>query len=293
MAREFKELEIFNKKFKVYEPTTNDLNKAREIRSRTVSQLMTGDNKLITMFELEEELKKRGIWDDKKQSKYDSLGKKIDTLRARLKSAKNTDGSKMTLKQGRDLAIKIKKIIAERRDMLVERSSMENNTVEGQAENQYFNYLISCCTYTVYDNGKEEPYFKSLEDYLARSNTPEAFICASTLSSMLYSGLNLEQQKSYTENTFLMNYNFMDDSLHLLNEKGQLVDEEGRLINEFGQLVNDKGELVDEKGNVLSNEWGTFVDEDGNEVVPKTEKNKETEEKIEADSPVDSAESSS
>ena len=157
--------------------------------------------------------------------------------------------------------------------MLIKRSTLDNETVEGQADNMAFNYLVSACTFLVYDN-KEERVFSSLDDYLEKSTTEIGFLAAQKLSSLTI-GIGDDLERKLPENQFLVEYGFVDDQLRYINENGHLTDEDGKLVNDRGQYVNDKDQIIDINGNIITDdghyqvEKKPFVDKNGQPIEKK------------------------
>jgi hypothetical protein len=159
------------------------------------------------------------------------------------------------LSDARSLAIELRKDRSELRSLNSERTSLDNNSAEAQADNAQFNFFVSACTVHAND-GKS--YYKSYEDYISREEDPATSMAAGALARILY---NLEEdyEKKLPENQFLLKYKFADESLHLVDDKGRKVDNEGRLVNDEGRYIDESGEFIDRDGN--------RVDADGNYVV--------------------------
>jgi hypothetical protein len=163
----------------------------------------------------------------------------------------------------------MKQVRDEIRDLISVRTSLDNHSAEGQADNSRFNYLVSVCV--VYNDTKE-PYFSSLEDYLNKSTEEVAIKGAQNLANMLY-GLDNDYEGNLPENKFLKKYKFIDDKLRLVDKKGRLIDKDGRLIDESGRFIDDNGNFVDKYGNPVDKdgeyivEQQPFLDDNGNPVV--------------------------
>jgi hypothetical protein len=161
------------------------------------------------------------------------------------------------------------------RDLISVRTSLDNHSAEGQADNARFNYLVSVCV--VYNDTKE-PYFKNMEDYLNRATDPVALIGAQNLANMLY-GLDNDYESNLPENKFLKKFKFVDDKLRLIDKKGRLIDSEGRLVDDQGRFIDDQGNFVDKYGNRVDIdgeyivEPQPFLDENGNPIVLDEVKN--------------------
>ena len=97
---------------------------------------------------------------------------------------------------------------------------------------------------------------------------------------MLLYNLDPDYEKKLPENQFLAKYNFVDQDLHLVDDKGRRVDSEGRLVNKDGRYINEAGELIDIKGNRVDLEgdyvvdFSPFLDDEGKAIEEKTELNK-------------------
>ena len=218
-------------------------------------------------------MREQNLWDDNKEAEYRKLLEKINGAERKIKSG----GIK--LNQAKDLALEMRKDRAELRALTSERSSLDNNTAEGQADNAQFNYWVSSCT--VYsETGKT--YFGNYEDYLNRDDDPATGQAAGSLAMLLYN-LDPDYEKKLPENQFLAKYNFVDEELHLVDKTGRRVDSEGRLVNKDGRYINEAGELIDINGNRVNEEgdyvvdFSPFLDDEGKPIEEKIEAVKTTE----------------
>jgi uncharacterized HAD superfamily protein len=218
-------------------------------------------------------MREQNLWDDNKEAEYRKLLEKINGAERKIKSG----GIK--LNQAKDLALEMRKDRAELRALTSERSSLDNNTAEGQADNAQFNYWVSSCT--VYsETGKT--YFGNYEDYLNRDDDPATGQAAGNLAMLLYN-LDPDYEKKLPENQFLAKYNFVDEELHLVDKTGRRVDSEGRLVNKDGRYINEAGELIDIHGNRVNQEgdyvvdFSPFLDDEGKPIEEKVEAVKTTE----------------
>ena len=178
------------------------------------------------------------------------------------------------LAEAKDIALSMRDARNEFRVLVAERTSMDANTAEAQADNASFNYLVYSCIVDP-DNGKR--VFNSLDDYEENADEPFAAKAAAALADKLYQ-LDPDYEKGLPENKFLVEYKFADEKLRLLNKEGKLVDEEGRLLNEDGRFINDDGQLIDIDGNLVDEEgefiadFVPFLDDDGKPVVLEEKK---------------------
>tara|TARA_B100001939_G_scaffold311795_1_gene294577 strand:- start:186 stop:1034 length:849 start_codon:yes stop_codon:yes gene_type:complete len=205
---------------------------------------------IITKKELATLMEKRGIWDKSKSDKEDDISSKITTLEKDLYRGRN--GKKPKVSEGKELALEMKKLRIELRNLISERLSLEENTAEALSDNARFDYFVAHCTF--YKDSDKRVY-NSVEDYNSKSSDTIAFTAASMLGNILYN-LDSDFEKNLPENKWLSTFNLSDDKGNLVNSDGQQVDSEGRTINELGHFIDDKGNRVDANGVPL--------DEDGN-----------------------------
>jgi len=205
---------------------------------------------IITKKELATLMEKRGIWDKSKSDKEDDISSKITTLEKDLYRGRN--GKKPKVSEGKKLALEMKKLRIELRNLISERLSLEENTAEALSDNARFDYFVAHCTF--YKDSDKRVY-NSVEDYNSKSSDTIAFTAASMLGNILYN-LDSDFEKNLPENKWLSTFNLSDDKGNLVNSDGQQVDSEGRVINELGHFLDEKGNRVDANGVPL--------DEDGN-----------------------------
>lgn len=247
--------------FLVKSPSLNDQREAQKVYNQAFTDAIK--SKSVVRARLDDLLSDQGLWDDEKQAKFTGLQRELSDGEKRL--AKGGFG----LNEAKDLAVRMKAIRDEIRDLISVRTSLDNHSAEGQADNQRFNYLVSSCL--VYNDTKQ-PYFKDMEDYLNRATEEVALLGAQHLANMLY-GLDNDYEKNLPENKFLKKYRFVDDKLRLVDKKGRLIDAEGRLVDENGRFINESGEFVDKFGNLVDSqgdfivEQEPFLDENGKPVI--------------------------
>lgn len=208
---------------------------------------------------LEKFMLEQGIWNEEKEIQKQKLLEKIAYNTNKLESG----GIKLS--DARILALQIKTLREELRNLIAESTSLDANTIEGQSDNARFEYLVSCCT--VY-NSTGERYYRDLDDYYAKQDDMVQGLASYKLMSMLY-GVNSGYEYNLPENQFLQKFKFVDDKLRLINKDGHLIDDEGRLIDENYNYVNEQNEFVDKFGNKLNKkdeEVLPFLDDDGNPI---------------------------
>ena len=237
---------------------------------------------------LQKVMNDQGIWDDEKEKQYQGILQEINA------GEKKLSKGGISLAQARETALEMRKKRVEFRALITERSSMDSNTAEGQADNERFSHLVYVCL----KNASGKNFFKNKEEYEDNANQPYVVEAAGELAQKLY-GLDPDYDRNLPENKFLEAYKFSDTATRLINKEGHLidVDEEGieRLIDEDGRFIAyDKDEesyFVDKDGEKVNTEgdyklqFTPFLDDKGKPVeVPSEEEEEEVteEEAVEA-----------
>ncbi len=265
------DFEVEDKKFKVKKPTADNGREAQKKRNTAFTEAIKSG--AILRSQLNNILRERDLWNDKKEEEFSTLRQKI------FDAEKKLEEGGFRLSEAKVLALQIKDWRLDMRDMLMERSILDNETSEGQADNTHFNCLVSLCTFVLDEHGNETKCFSSMDDYIEQSVTPIGFTAAQKLASIT-AGVGPDTEKNWPENQFLVEQGFADKELRLINKDGHLVDREGRLINEGGNYVDKDGNFVDLNGNPIDKEGNyqvvkkAFLD-DNDEPLPE-EKEKAT-----------------
>ena len=251
----------------VRSPSLEDQREAQKIYNQAFTDAIK--SKSVVRAKLDDLLEDQGLWNQEKQAKFTELQKQI------LDGEKRLAKGGFSLKEAKNLAIEMKRTREEIRELISVRTSLDNHSAEGQADNAKFNYLVSSCV--VYKENNQK-YFKNLEDYMNKSDDPAALLGAQKLANMIY-GLDNNFEKNLPENKFLQRYKFVDEKLRLINKDGKLVDIDGRLIDENGRFINEKGEFVDKNGNRVDKDGEyivdsqPFLDDDGKPILLENETN--------------------
>jgi len=247
--------------FIVKNPSFKDQREAQKIYNQAFSDAVKSG--CIVRGRLNDLLKEQGLWDDAKEMKLNTLQHEI------LGHEQTLAKGGISLQRARGVAMEMRKIREDLRELISSRTNLDNNTAEGQADNARFNYLVSACL--VYSDNKKS-YFSSYEDYLNRSADPVAIKGAQLLATRLY-GLDDSYEQNLPENKFLKEYKFVDKNLRFINKEGKLTDSDGRLVDENGRYVNEEGDFVDKEGKRVDNEgeylveFKPLLDEDGTPVT--------------------------
>jgi hypothetical protein len=180
-----------------------------------------GAQRLLLRAELEEYLGKMGIWTIQDRLEVESLVLEIRAHELMLKKGG------LKLSEGKALALDM----AEKRRLIMEkhakRQQFDSATVESQAENFRFEFLMVKCTVFA-DTGKQ--FFTNHTDYIDHRR-------------------------------------YISRAGKLTDRDGRLVDQQGRYINGDGQMVDTFGRPVDEHGNLLVDVSEPFIDDETGEKV--------------------------
>ena len=161
MSREFKASILDTKteewqeyEFLVVEPTLEHQNESSKIYNRTFRDAL--ESGAILRASLTDYMEKQGLWSDEKELEYNEIQEKIRISERKLKKGG------MKLSEARSVALSMSDDRNKLRELISERTSLDSNTAEGQADNERFNYLVSCCV--VYkDSGKR--FFKNFAHF--------------------------------------------------------------------------------------------------------------------------------
>jgi hypothetical protein len=254
------------KTFTVRSPSLADQREGQKVYNQSFTDAIK--SKSVVRAKMDDLLQDQGLWNAEKQQEYSNLQKEL--LEGERKLAKGG----FALTDAKKLAIRMREVRNKIRELISVRTSLDNHSAEGQADNSRFNYLVSACV--VYKDS-DKKYFESLEDYINRIDDPVALAGAQKLANMIY-GLDNNFEKNLPENKFLKKYRFVNDDLRFIDKKGRTVDSEGRLVDEQGRYINDLGEFVDRDGNRVDADGEyvvdsqPFLDDNGNPVVFDEEK---------------------
>jgi hypothetical protein len=263
------EVDGVEKEYLVRSPTLDNQREAQKIYNQAFTDAIK--SKSVVRAKLDDLLEDQGLWNDEKQAKFTELQREL------LEGEKRLAKGGFSLNEAKDLAIKMKSIRDEIRDLISVRTSLDNHSAEGQADNSRFNYLVSVCL--VYNDTKQ-PVYKNMEEYLNSSTDKVAIMGAQNLANMLY-GLDNDYETNLPENKFLKKFKFIDEKLRLVDKKGRLIDREGRLIDESGRFIDEEGNFVDKFGNKVDKDGEylvdsqPFLDENGNPIILDEEQPKD------------------
>lgn len=252
------ELELY-----INDPSLEDHNEATKVYNAAFHDAIK--SRALIRAKLDDFLVEQGLWDDNKKAKLTSLQKDI------LESERAIDKGGIKLSKAREIALKLRKLRQELKDLITVRTELDDKTAEGQADNARFNYLVWASL--VYNNDRSKRYYDTYNQFLNNQNSQEVSLAIKYYIQLLY---GWSDDNLTTENKFLKDYKFVDDKLRLINPDGHLVDEDGRLIDEFGRFVKyEDGQkvFIDLYGNPLDDEGNykfekqPFLDDEGNPIT--------------------------
>lgn len=256
-------------KLAVIRPTnviSTEGNMAYNLRVATLLRAGAKDptKRLLLRAELEEFLSTAGMWTLKDAVEVERLALEIRAHELMLKKG----GIKVSA--GRILALQM----AEKRQIILEkyarRQQFDSATVESQAENFRFEFLMVKCL-VIADTGAQ--FLKNHDEYVNRQDEKAVVDGAKVLANMVY-GIETNMHKSMFEMQWLKDAKMIDSDGRYITKDGTKTDRDGRLVNEDGRYINDDGQMVDtfgryidEKGNLLVDVSEPFIDDDSGDPV--------------------------
>lgn len=239
-------------KITIKRPASDLMSRAQRVSAKVWTDCVRDG--IMTKKELSKFMRQQGIWDKDKDSEQELITKEIVALEKKLYLGKNSQKT-MKASEAKNIAIEMRQKRADLRELIAERMALEANTADALSDNARFDFLVANSTY----DSDGELVYKTLDDYTSQSDSEIAFAAANTLAQMMYA-IDKDFEANLPENKFLKEFNFVNDDLSLVNDKGETVDLDGNRINDLGQYVDNDGNRIDKDGNKL--------DEDGNYVSP-------------------------
>lgn len=225
--RSFEGLDKNGKTVKVIlkSPDTADHKNAQKLYNQTFRIALESGGLLRQ--KLDDYAEEQGIWNEQKQKQNDEYVERINSMEELLKKGG------IRLAEAKKIAMDLKNLRLEFRSFLAERNSLDQISVEGQADNAKFAELVRIC---MLDPATKKPFFMTQEDYDTSADEPWVLEASGELASIIY-GLDPDYDNHLTENKFLKEFDFVNEDLAPINKDGHLVDLDGRLINEDGRYV--------------------------------------------------------
>ena len=236
------------------------------------------DSGAILRQKLGDIMEEQGLWDGEKEALH------FDLITNITEWEKTLAAGGIKLEEAKQIAIQMRRARMTFRSLVSQKTSMDANTVEGQADNARFAYLVFACL----KNENGEPVFETFDEYENAESEPYVVEAASALAKRLY-GLDPDYDKNLPENKFLEKYELVDKDLHLVDEEGRKVDIAGRYVDKTGRFidfdedgeeyyVDYEGKKVDADGNYINDEEAVFLDDKGKPIpIPGKESEPEAE----------------
>jgi len=244
-----KDIELF-----INIPTNRIIQDAQMQYNAKLAQLIrdsaNGETQFLTRGQLQDYLRKLGIWTEKDQTRFIQLQLEIRDLELKL----SLGGIKLS--EAKNIAIDISRKRTQLLDLYNKRSKFDSVTIESIAENHKFKFTLIRCSV----DSSGQPYFKNMEDYENRQGEFAAIDLAQQLASMAF-GYNKDFATSLPEYQWLKKHNFMNNDGELIDQDGHCIDLLGKRVDKNGRWINEDGQLVDIDDNVI-NEEGDFIVED-------------------------------
>ena len=179
--------------------------------------------------------------------------------------------SKPKLSVGQALAIEIRSLRSELRDLSARKINAESNSAESIADDSKFDFLVANCTFYK-SNGKK--VYNTFEEYNQRSADELAFTAAGALAQLMYN-ITDDFEEQLPENQFLAKFGLVNEELSLINpETGKTVDLDGKTIDEEGFFLDEEGNRVDSEGNRIAEDGLYEIVEYENDLVEEKPKKK-------------------
>ena len=202
---------VDEKVYVVKKPGQKELSRAK-LESNKVFKRSISSDEFFLREELYNILRNRGFWNDEKENELNDLRKQIEEKEVILKKGG------IELQEAKEVALTLKLLRYKLLLLTAKEREFDELTVEAQSDNAYFDALVSEC---VFDEEGNKVY-SSYQDYLGKKSEDYSYQCASALADIIYEFKNFE--KTLPENSFLLEYGFIDDELQLIEE--EVVEEE-------------------------------------------------------------------
>lgn len=249
--------------FYVIRPTNETLRNADRFRTKVWTDC--SNDGIPTKKKLAKMMVENGDWSKEKEEREGQITLEIIECEKQLYNGKGNSRKKPKLSEGRDLAIRIRTLRIELRDLIAGRLSLEENSAENLADNARFDYLVAHSTF--YNDGRK--VYKDFADYNNRSADELAFAAAQILAEMVYN-IDAGFEKNLPENVFLTKYGLVNEELSLIDPNtGNLIDADGNRIDKDGYLLDEDGDRVDLDGNKIAKDGNYEMIEYENDIVIK------------------------
>jgi len=236
----------------VRRPNSKDLKEAKVYANATVAKSIKAGT-FITRSQARDQLKLSGIWGEPQDEQLKELSIKITELVRILQTGKK-EGKQLKKSEGREIAIQVIELRNKQVELLTKVNELDEYTIEAQAENDEFDYLISVCLLS--ESG--DKIFESVDEYKEKAaDEPYYFAAAQELQNVFYGFRKPEEiANSRIEYKFLKQFNFINDKLQFINKDGKTTDKDGKLVDDEGFYIDEEGKRVNQE-----EKMGEFLDD--------------------------------
>lgn len=225
----------------VRRPTSKDTKEAKVYANANVAKAIKGGS-FLTRGQAREQLRKSGIWTDANEQELLDTTNEITFYVNQLTTGADEKGVKLKKSKGREIALKVIELRDKQMNILTKVNELDEWTIESQAENDEFDYLLSSCLL----DEQGERVFASVDEYKEKAdNEPYYVNAARELQNIIYGFKTMEDvAKDRIEFKFLRQFNFVNEKLQFINKDGHLTDRDGKLVDEEGYYVNASEERL-------------------------------------------------
>lgn len=242
----------------------------REHASKIAELIRSGGNKdLLFRQELDDYLRKMGVWSQEDDKEINRLQKQVAELIGKLKKG----GIKLS--EGRNIAIKISEKRQEMIRIRSKRQIFDDRTIESLADEARIDFLVFSAVVHKEDGQR---YWDTLDD-LKKDKYSEPYQKGLSFVYEKVFGYDNKFEQRLPENKWLKKYKFVDDELNLTDRKtGEFVDKDGNFVNEQMEELQEQYEIL--TGDI--SEETPFIDDDTNTpVIPENSEVLDDVEKVE------------
>jgi len=159
-------------------------------------------------------MRDQGMWDDERESQREELLTIISQGTEKLLAVG------IMKSEAKEIALKVRSARVILTSLMSEYNNLEQNSVEGKAEQAKFEWLISQCT-LYNEDGKK--YFASLTDYKNKEDEPHVQKIANEFQTLYYDIDSVLRE--LPENKFLIEHGFMNEDFTLKDSETESVEE--------------------------------------------------------------------
>lgn len=204
---------VDDKSYIIKKPGRKEIERAKAEQNRTFKKYLESGDYFLRE-ELYDILRKRGFWNDEKQKELEKLKEEI------AKREKVFEEGGVELEEAKQKAFETRLLRMQLLTLTIKEREYDDHTVDAKADNAYFDALVAECVYDEEGN----KIFSSYQDYEDNKDEEYASTCARALGNMLFDVDSFE--KELPENKFLLEYEFVDEDLNIIDNEKEPQEEE-------------------------------------------------------------------